>query len=143
MSLQRRRERYIVLHNMWNIIISKTSNDLNIEFVFRPRLGNLAKIQVCKKSSLAFHWTAYERSFAVMGPRLWNCIPYNLNSIQNMDLFKMQLTGLVSVPDTRHFEATLQQTRTPYSAGAKAKEHQLRGVSNKTALLKINETQHR
>ena len=64
-------------------------------------LGNLAKIPLCKRSSSAFHRTAYERSFAVMGPKLWNCIPYNLNSIRNMDLFKMWFTGLLmSVPDT-------------------------------------------
>ena len=99
-SLQRRRERYIILH-MWKILSSKTSNELSIEFVFRHRLGNLAKIPLCKRSSSAFHWTAYERSFAVMGPKLWNCIPYNLNSIQNMELFKMRFTGfLMSVPDT-------------------------------------------
>ena len=89
-SLQRRRERYIILH-MWKILNSKTSNDLS----------NLAKIPLCKRNSSAFHWTAYERSFAVMGSKLWNCIPYNLNSIQNMDLFKMRFTGfLMSVPDT-------------------------------------------
>ena len=85
-SLQRRRERYIILH-MWKILDSKTSNDLSIEFVFRPRLGNLATIPVCKKSSSAFHRTAYKRSFAVMGPKLWNCIPYNLKRIQDMYLF--------------------------------------------------------
>ena len=99
-SLQRRRERYIILH-IRKILNSKTSNDLSIEFVFRPRLGNLAKIPLCKRSSSAFHWTAYERSFAVMGPKLWNCIPYNLNSIQNMELFKIWFTGfLMTVPDT-------------------------------------------
>ena len=43
----------------------------------------------------------YDRSFAVTGPKLWNCIPYNLNSIQDMDLFKMQLTEfLMYIPDT-------------------------------------------
>ena len=68
-SLQRRQERYIILH-MWKILNSKTSNDLSIEFVFRPRLGNLAKIPLCNRSSSAFHWTAYERSFSVMGPKL-------------------------------------------------------------------------
>ena len=68
-SLQRRRERYIILH-MWTILNLKTSNDLNIEFVFRPCLGNLAKTQVCKKISSAFHWNTYEHSFAVMGPQL-------------------------------------------------------------------------
>ena len=99
-SLQRRRERYIILH-MWKILNSATSNDLNIEFYFRPRLGNLAKIPPCKKNSSKFHWSTYERSFAVMGPKLWNCIPYNINSIQNMDIFKLRLNEfLKSVPDT-------------------------------------------
>ena len=99
-SLQRRRERYIILH-MWKILNAKTSNDLSIEFVFRPRLGNSAKIPLCKRSSSAFDWTAYKRSFAVMDPKLWNCIPCYLNSIQNMDLLKMRFTGfLMSVPDT-------------------------------------------
>ena len=37
MSLQRRRERFIILH-MWKILHGKTSNDLNVLFVLRPRL---------------------------------------------------------------------------------------------------------
>ena len=87
--------------SMWKILNSKTSNDLSIEFVFRPRLGNLANITLCKRSSSAFHWTVHKRSFAAMGPKLWNCIPYNINSIQNMDLFKMRfIRFLMPVPDT-------------------------------------------
>ena len=43
MSLQRRKERYIILH-MWKVLHSTMSNDLNIEFVHRPRLGNQAKV---------------------------------------------------------------------------------------------------
>ena len=55
----------------YSTYVEDTSNDLKIEFSFRPRLGNLlAKIPVPKKSSSAFHWTAYERSFADMGPKL-------------------------------------------------------------------------
>ena len=45
MSLQRRRERYIILH-MWKVLHSTTSNDLNIEFVHRPRFGNQANVPV-------------------------------------------------------------------------------------------------
>ena len=100
MSLQRRRERYIILH-MWKILNKKTSNDLNVKFVSRPCLGNQAKIPSFKKNSSAFHWTAYECSFAVMGPKLWNCIPYNINLIGDMDVFKKQLSEfLLSIPDT-------------------------------------------
>ena len=81
-SLQRRREWYIILH-MWKILNLKNSNDISTEFFFRPRLGNLAKIPVCKKSSSALHWTAYERLFAVLGPKLWNCILYSIHPQQH------------------------------------------------------------
>ena len=100
MSLQRRRERYIILH-MWKVLHSITSNDLNIEFVHRPRLGHQAKVPVRNRSSSAFHLSAYEHSFAVMGPKLWNCIPYVLNTIQDFPSFKRKLTVfLLSLPDT-------------------------------------------
>ena len=100
MSLQRRRERYIILH-MWKVLHSITSNDLNIEFVHRPRLGHHAKVPVRNRSSSAFHLSAYEHSFAVMGPKLWNCIPYVLNTIRDLPSFKSQLTVfLLSVPGT-------------------------------------------
>ena len=86
----------------YSTYVEDTTNDLNIKFVFLPHLGNLAKIPVCKKSSSAFNCTVYERSFAVMGPKMRYYIPYNLNSIQDMDLFKMGLTEILimSVPDT-------------------------------------------
>ena len=100
MSLQRRRERYIILH-MWKVLHSTTSNDLNIEFVRRPRFGNQAKVPVINRCSSAFHMSAYEHSFAFMGPKLWNCIPYVLNTIQEFSSFKRKLTVfLLSVPDT-------------------------------------------
>ena len=80
---------------MWKILNSKTNNDLIIEVVFRLRLGNLAKIPVCKKKSSAFHWTAaYERSFSVMGPKLWNYIPYNLDSIQAGKNTVLEMCGI-------------------------------------------------
>ena len=68
---------------MWKVLHSTTSNDLNIKFVHRPRLGHQAKVPVRNMSSSAFHFSAYEHSFAVMGPKLWNCIPYVLNTIQD------------------------------------------------------------
>ena len=82
MSLQRRRERYIILH-MWKVLHSITSNDLNIEFI-----GDQTKVPVRNRSSSAFHLSAYQHSFAVMGPKLWNCIPYVINTIQDFSSFK-------------------------------------------------------
>ena len=52
MSLQRTRERYIILH-MWKVLNSTTSNDLNIEFFHRPRLGNQAKVPAINKTLLS------------------------------------------------------------------------------------------
>ena len=48
MSLQRRRERYIILH-MWKILNKSTSNDLNIQFNQRHRLGIQAIVPPIRK----------------------------------------------------------------------------------------------
>ena len=99
MSLQRRRERFIILH-MWKILNGKTSNDLNIQFVSRPRLGNHAVIPSKRRVSSAANQTLYDNSFAVQGPKLWNAIPYHLNVIQDLQHFKNQLTKfMLSLPD--------------------------------------------
>ena len=100
MSLQRRRERFIML-TMWKILHGKTSNDLNIRFHERSRSGIQAVVPSISHESSAFHQSLYDSSFAVIGPKLWNCIPSNLNSIIQFDLFKKELTAfLMSVPDT-------------------------------------------
>ncbi|KAL5248617.1 hypothetical protein ACHWQZ_G017709 [Mnemiopsis leidyi] len=62
MSLQRRRERFIILH-MWKILHGKTSNDLNIRFVARPRFGNLAIIPPSRKNSSAANQSLFDNSF--------------------------------------------------------------------------------
>ena len=99
MSLQRRRERFIILH-MWKILHGKTSNDLNIRFVARPRFGNLAIIPPSRKNSSAANQSLFDNSFAVQGPKLWNAMPYHLNVIQNLEQFKDQLTKfMLSLPD--------------------------------------------
>ena len=99
MSLQRRRERFIILH-MWKILRGQTRNDLNIQFVARPRLGNLAIIPSSRKCSSAANQSLFDNSFAVKGPKLWNAMPYNLNIIQDLERFKDQLTKfLLSLPD--------------------------------------------
>ena len=99
MSLQRRRERFIILH-MWKILHGKTSNDLNVQFVARPRFGNLAVIPPPRKNSSAANQSLFDSSFAVQGPKLWNAMPYHLNVIQGLEQFKDQLTKfMLSLPD--------------------------------------------
>ena len=100
MSLQRRRERFVIMH-MFKILNEQISNDLGIQFVRRPRLGNLAKIPPVNKHSTAANRTLYENSFAVRGPKLWNAIPYKLNTITDINTFKKKLTKfMLMVPDT-------------------------------------------
>ena len=100
MSLQRRRERFILLH-MWKILHRHTSNDINVQFVSRPRLGNLAVIPSACRYSSAANLSLYDSSFAVMGPKLWNAMPYHLNTISDQEHFKSQLTQfMLTLPDT-------------------------------------------
>ena len=100
MSLQRRRERFIII-TMWKILHGQTSNDLNIMFQTRPRTGTKAVVPSISRQSSASHQSRYDTSFAVMGPKLWNCVPNNLNTMVQFELFKKNLTAfLLSVPDT-------------------------------------------
>ena len=128
LSLQRRRERYIILH-MWKVLHSITSNDLNVEFVHRPRLGHQAKVPVSNRSSSAFHLSAYEHSFAVMGPKLWNCITSVLNTIQDFISPKENLQCSYCLFQIHlQLEATLKPTQIPSYAGEKTRKHLLHGV---------------
>ena len=99
MSLQRRRERYILLH-MWKILHGTVSNDLKIAFVKRPRTGVKAVIPPMRKNAMAHYRTLFDNSFAVMGPRLWNCLPVQINMTEAFEPFKRQLTSFVMrIPD--------------------------------------------
>ena len=99
MSLQRRRERFIIIH-MWKILHGTTSNDLEVQFQQKARTGTQAVVPSLTVKSSKRHQSLYDSSFAVMGPRLWNSIPYGLNSLAEFDVFKSRLTAfLLKVPD--------------------------------------------
>ena len=110
MSLQRRRERYIILH-MWKLLHGVSSNDLRVQFTKRSsRSGIQANIpSICKGASAA-QQSAYDASFAVMGPKLWNSIPFHINEEDGFDTFKSKLTTfLLRIPDqppTRGYTTT-------------------------------------
>ena len=88
MSLQRRRERYILLH-MWNYIRNDAvSNDLKIQFVPRPRTGFKAVVPPPRIGASTYHQSLYDNCFAVSGPRPWNCLPASINKIEEFDSFK-------------------------------------------------------
>ena len=90
MSLQRRRERYIIIH-MWKILHGVCPNGLNVQFSLPSRLGTKAIIPCLSKSSSQHNQTLYDTSFAVMGPRLWNIIPGKLHSVESLVQFKTNL----------------------------------------------------
>ena len=68
-----------------------------------------------------------------MAPKLCNCISYNLYRYGLVQDAAHWILKSTQIP--RQFEATIQQTRTPYSAGAKTKEHLLRGVVNQDGFI--------
>ena len=90
MSLQRRRERYVILY-MWKILNGKTSNDLNICFYDNPRRGILARVPPLSLNSSLKAKTLYDSSFAVVGPNLWNVVPKSIKSIESLVSFKANL----------------------------------------------------
>lgn len=99
MSLQRRRERYIIIQ-MWKIYHGVSPNDMKIKFAVPSRLGIKAIVPNLNRSSTQRHQSLYDSSFAVNGPRLWNTIPIQLPSIADPEQFKIKLTDfLLTIPD--------------------------------------------
>ena len=98
LSLQMR-ERYIAIH-MWKIRHGLTSNDLQITFLDNNRHGKTAKVPPLQRGCKMRHRSLLENSFAIMGPRIWNCIPGHIRKWDPLDLFKRHLTTFMpKVPD--------------------------------------------
>ena len=98
MSLQRRRERFTIL-NMWKILHGVTSNDVKVKFQPKSRTGIKAVVPSLTANCMKSHQTLYDNSFAVLGPKLWNGLPYQLNSLDRFEMFKSRLTAfLITVP---------------------------------------------
>ena len=81
--------------HMRKILYGKTSNDLNIQLVSRPSLGDWAVLPSKSRYSSAANQTLFDQSFAMLGPTLWNAMPYH------PDLFKSHLAKFMMwIPDT-------------------------------------------
>ena len=99
MSLQRRRERYLIIH-MWKVLHCKCPNDIGIQFSVTLRHGQKAVVPSIAKSSSQRNQALHDNSFAVTGPRLWNVIPIHMHTIEDPMQFKVALTNFVkSFPD--------------------------------------------
>ena len=100
MSLQRRRERYAILH-MWKILHNLITNDLNITFNYSLRFGFLANIPPLSSNRRNHKaQSLYDDSFSVKGPQLWNLVPKYIKEKETLLSFKVNLDiYLQSVPD--------------------------------------------
>ena len=94
MSMQRRRERYRIIH-MWKILHQRFPNDPGIHFSTPSRHGINATIPSLSKSSTQRQQSLYDGSFAVMGQRLWNTIPSDLHLIEDPLLLKAKLSAFL------------------------------------------------
>ena len=95
MSLQRRRERFIIFQ-MWKILIKMVPNEVGIVFRQEGRLGIKAVVPSLVSTSSASNQSIYDRSFAVVGPRLWNLLPSHLTVISSLVEFKNALAGYMA-----------------------------------------------
>ena len=100
MSLQRRRECYIII-TMFKILNNQMPNDLNITFCNSERRGICAVVPPLTKGASVKAQTKFDNFFTVMGPKLWNCIPAETTRITKLASFKTSLGKfLKAIPDT-------------------------------------------
>ena len=99
MSLQRRRERYIILM-MWKILHNVVPNCCDIRFKVTPRQGSVAIIPPLSKISSSGNQSLYDASFAVHGPKLWNKVPPEIKAASSFEAFKISLSNFFDlIPD--------------------------------------------
>ena len=91
MSLQRRRERYLIIH-MFKIFTSLTPNDLQLEFFESTRRGPCCKIPPMSKTCRPKIQRMYDASFRVTGAKLWNITPKFIRRKVTLSSFKSSLT---------------------------------------------------
>ena len=87
-SLQRRRERYMIIHT-WKIINGKVPNDINLEINDHKRLGTRLVLPKLSRDASRAALTAYDNSFAVRAVKLWNLLPKHVQvhgRIQNITI---------------------------------------------------------
>ena len=99
MSLQRRRERYIILM-MWKILHNVVPNSSDIQFKTTPNHGVVAVIPPLSRSSSLHNQSLYDRSFTVIGPKLWNKVPQTVKAAESFIKFKCSLSDFLAlIPD--------------------------------------------
>ena len=99
MSLQRRRERYILLH-LFKVLHDTAPNDPKINFTTSDRRGVLAVVPTLSRTAKPRIQSMYDSSFAVLAPRLWNSLPKKIRQEETFGKFKTALTRYcLAIPD--------------------------------------------
>ena len=97
-SLQRRRERYQMIH-MWKISKGLIPNDIDLKFYETSRFGLMCKRPRYNQRS-RYVSTVKFNSFISNGPALFNILPTSLKSSNSLQIFKSKLEiFLKSYPD--------------------------------------------
>ena len=92
MSLQRRRERYCIIHGCaWKILNDLAPNDIGLSFQQNMRLGIKAEIPAINRKSQMSVRADYDRTFRIRAAQLFNLLPASLRSITKLDCFKAEL----------------------------------------------------
>ena len=95
LSLQRRRERYMIIH-VWKIYNGYVPNDIDMKFRTNGRLGVKVDLIPFNHSAQRSVATAYDRSFGVRAGLLWNILPKHVNSQQELNAFKTALGSFIA-----------------------------------------------
>ena len=97
-SLQRRRERFIIIH-CHKIYSGLAPNDVGLEFKNHPRFGLLCKRQPLKSKNAKIR-TIRHNFFSDVAPRLFNIIPAQVKAVTGTEKFKEALDKvLINIPD--------------------------------------------
>ena len=92
MSIQRRRERYIIIQ-VWKILKGIAPNDLQLKSYEHIRLGTRCSVPPLPKKAPSYAKSLFDKSFAVTGPKLWNILPCSVTCAPSIESFKSRLTS--------------------------------------------------
>ena len=99
MSLQRRRERYSIIH-CWKILHGLTPGSIKFNPLSPRGIRAVYPPPPNRTTSTARSRTLYENSFAVKAPKLWNTLPARVTLAYPLTTFKTALQRhLDSIPD--------------------------------------------
>jgi len=100
LSLQRRRERYILIHT-WKMANDLAPNDIKMVFKENARHGIKAIVPPLNNKSQRSVATHYENHFGVNAARLWILLPQQVHSLTALGPFKVSLARFLEMfPDT-------------------------------------------